>query len=251
QLVSAGADHTHYRPAMTRGVRLTSSSGTNAAPVALTAVTGLLMLARGFPHWTRAQHRREWAPQAPAEHPRDLSGQVAVIVGVGQIGKIIARALQAMDVRTIGVRRQASPLEHFDEMRPIAELDVLLPHCDWLVLACPLTPETRGLIDARRLALMPGHAGLVNVSRGEVVDEPALIDALACNRIRGAYLDVFATEPLPPHSPLWSLPNAIVTPHDSTASSGNYSRGVELFLRNLEAYLNGGALENEVGQRSR
>ncbi|MDB5924069.1 MAG: hypothetical protein JWN13_3005 [Betaproteobacteria bacterium] len=250
QLVSAGADQLHYRPAMARRLRLTTSSGTNAEPVALTAVTGLLMLARGFPHWTRAQQRREWAPQSAATHPRDLSGQIAVIVGTGHIGKIIARALKGMGVRTIGVRRHAAPVEHFDDVRSISELDALLPQCDWLVLACPLTRETRGLMDARRLALLPRHAGFVNVSRGEVVDEPALIDALAASRIKGAYLDVFADEPLHADSPLWELPNTIITPHDSTASAGNYGRGVELFLSNLAAYLRGKKLKNEVERDS-
>ncbi|MEA3157259.1 MAG: hypothetical protein QOK44_4848, partial [Betaproteobacteria bacterium] len=94
--------------------------------------------------------------------------------------------------------------------------------------------------------LLPRHAGFVNVSRGEVVDEPALIDALAASRIKGAYLDVFADEPLHADSPLWELPNTIITPHDSTASAGNYGRGVELFLSNLAAYLRGKKLENEV-----
>jgi phosphoglycerate dehydrogenase-like enzyme len=246
QLVSAGADHRHYKPAMARGVRVTTSAGTNAEPVALTAVTGLMMLARGFPHWIRAQQRHEWSPHRGAIAPSDLRGQTAVIVGTGYIGTLIAQALKGFGVRTIGVRRRAAPAEHFDTVLPLAGLDFLLPTCDWLVLACPLTPETRGLMDMRRFALLPRHAGFINISRGAVVDEAALIDALANGRLKGAHLDVFAVEPLPAESPLWSLSNVIITPHDATASVGNYARGVELFLRNLEAYLHGGALENEV-----
>jgi D-2-hydroxyacid dehydrogenase (NADP+) len=121
-----------------------------------------------------------------------------------------------------------------------------LPRADWLLLACPLTPETRNLIDARRLALLPRHAGLINVSRGEVVDEAALTTALAAGALKGAYLDVFTHEPLTPESPLWSLPNVVLSPHNSATSTGNQGRGAEIFLRNLEAYLQGAALENEV-----
>ena len=246
QVVSAGADQRPYQPTIKRGVRVTTSSGANAEPVAITGLTGLLMIARNFPHWIRAQQRREWSPQLGADTPPDLAGQAAVIVGTGHLGKIVARVLQALGVRTIGVRRSAAPLEHFDEMHSLAELDRLLPGADWLVLACPLAPETRGLMDARRFALLPRSAGFINISRGEVVDEAALIAALASGHLRGAYLDVFAAEPLPPESPLWSMPNVIVTPHNSATSVGNYRRGVEMFLRNLERYLRGEPLENEV-----
>lgn len=246
QLVSAGADQRHYQPAMARGVRLTTSAGTNAEPVAMTAVTGLLMLARGFPHWVHAQQKHEWSPQRAADAPRDLRGQTAIIVGTGHIGTLIAKTLQAIGVRTIGVRRHPQPAEYFSEVLPLTAFDAALPRCDWLVLACPLTAQTRGLMDARRFGLLPRYAGFVNVSRGEVVDETALIDALTGGRLQCAYLDVFAVEPLPSTSPLWRLPNVIITPHDATASSGNYGRGVELFLRNLDAYLRGGKLENEV-----
>jgi len=247
QVVSAGADQVPYQPSLQRGVRVTTSTGANAEPVAVTGLTGLLMLARNFPHWIRAQQRREWSPQLGALSPPDLRGQTAVIVGTGHLGKILAGVLRVLGVRTVGVRRNAAPVEHFDEVHRLPELDRLLPECDWLVLACPLAPETRGLMDARRLALLPRGAGFVNISRGEIVDEAALAAALQNGHLRGAYLDVFATEPLPPESPLWALPNAILTPHNSATSTGNYRRGVEIFLRNLERYLRGERpLENEV-----
>ena len=249
QVVSAGSDQKPYQPNIQRGIRLTTSAGANAEPVGLTAVTGLLMLARNFPHWIRAQQKREWSPQLVADSPADLPGQTALIVGMGHIGKVIARALQGMGVRVVGVRRNAAPAEHFDEVRPVSGLDDLLPGCDWLILACPLTAETRGLIDERRFRLLPRTAGLVNMSRGPVIDEAALIRLLAGGHLRGAYLDVFATEPLPSASPLWSLPNVIITPHNSSTATGNYRRGVEIFLRNLDAYLRGNApLENEIAR---
>jgi D-2-hydroxyacid dehydrogenase (NADP+) len=247
QVVSAGSDQKPYQPSIRRGLRVTTSAGANAGPVGLTAVTGLLMLSRNFPHWQRAQQKREWSPQLGAASPLDLPGQTALIVGMGHIGKVIARALHAMDVRVIGLRRNVAPAENFDEVRALSDIDALLPTCDWLILACPLSDETRGLIDERRLRSMPRHAGFVNMSRGEVIDEAALTRVLQSGHLRGAYLDVFTKEPLVPESPLWTMPNVIITPHNSSTGTGNYRRGVEIFLRNLEAYLRGDAkLENEV-----
>jgi D-2-hydroxyacid dehydrogenase (NADP+) len=246
QAVAAGVDQPAYRRSLERGIRITTSSGTNAEPVGLTAMTGLLMLARGFPHWLAAQARREWRPHDAQSLPADLRGQTAVIVGTGHIGSVIARSLSAFGVKTIGLRRSAAPVEHFGRVLPLSALEGLLPGCDWLVLACPLTAETRGLVNRERIALLPRTAGIVNVSRGEVVDEAALVEALAAGRLRGACLDVFLREPLPPESPLWSLPNVIVTPHNASASTGNAARLGELFLANLERYLRGEPLVNEV-----
>src|SRR6185295_14352182 len=128
----------------------------------------------------------------------------------------------------------------------LSQLDSVLPACDWLVLACPLVPETRGLMDRRRLALLPRTAGLANIARGELADESALAEALAGGRLRCAYLDVFTVEPLPQESPLWGLPNVLISPHNAGASTGTYARGVEIFLRNLASYLRAQPLENEA-----
>jgi phosphoglycerate dehydrogenase-like enzyme len=246
QLVSVGLDHPCYQPSLRRGIRITTAAGTNAEPVALNALTGLLMLSRGFPHWIAAQQRRAWAPLQAADLPRELRGQTALVVGTGQIGARIAAALQALGVHTVGLRRTPRVTPGFDEVHALDTVDAQLPRADWLVLACPLGPQTRGLVDARRLALLPRGAGLVNIARGEIVDEPALVSALQSGRLLGAYLDVFWREPLPPDSPLWTLPNAILTPHNASASSGTRQRGFELFLRNLRAWLHGEVLESEV-----
>jgi len=125
-------------------------------------------------------------------------------------------------------------------------LDSLLPTCDWLMIACPLTPETRNLIDARRLARMKPTAGIANIARGEIIDEAALIDALKHQRLGHAYLDVFHSEPLAADSPLWDLPNVLISPHNAGASTGTYARGVEIFLRNLASYLQQQPLVNEA-----
>jgi phosphoglycerate dehydrogenase-like enzyme len=214
--------------------------------VGLAAVTGLLALARGVPHWLAAQQKSEWAPLRGKEIPPDLPGQTALIVGTGYIGKVVARVLSAAGMKTIGIRRNQAPLEYFDRIAPLSGLDTLLPQCDWLVLAAPLVPETRNLMDRRRLALLKPTAGIANVARGELIDETALAEALASRRLRCAYLDVFTMEPLPADSPLWRLPNVLISPHNAGASTGTYGRGVEIFLRNLESYLSRKPLVNEA-----
>jgi phosphoglycerate dehydrogenase-like enzyme len=151
---SAGTDQQRYQDAIKRGTRLTTSAGAQADAVGLAAVAGVLALARCVPHWLSAQQRREWSPLRGKDVPPDIPGQTAVIVGMGYIGKVIARVLHATGMKTIGIRRNVAPAEHFDQVLPPSALDSLLPACDWLVIACPLTPETRNLIDARRLALM-------------------------------------------------------------------------------------------------
>jgi D-2-hydroxyacid dehydrogenase (NADP+) len=243
---SAGMDQQRYQDALKRGTRLTSSAGAQSESVGLAAAISVLTLARGIPHWMAAQARCEWAPLRGKDVQPDIPGQTAVIVGTGYIGAVIARVLRAAGMHTIGVRRSPGTQEHFGEMHPPTALDGLLPACDWLVIACPLTPDTRNLIDARRLALMKPGAGIANIARGEIVDEAALIAALQGGRLKYAYLDVFHNEPLPADSPLWRLPNVILSPHNAGASTGTYARGVEIFLRNLTCYLDGRALVNEA-----
>ncbi len=243
---SAGMDQKRYVDALKRGVRLTSSAGAQSEAVGLACATGVLALARGVPHWLNAQQRREWSPLRGRDVPPDIPGQTAVIVGTGYIGSVIARMLQAARMKTVGVRRNATPAGHFDQMRPPAVLDSLLPTCDWLVIACPLAPETRNLIDARRLALMKPTAGVTNIARGEIIDETALAEALKAGRLKHAYLDVFHTEPLPVESPLWDLPNVLISPHNAGASTGTYARGVEIFMQNLHNYLKAQPLTNEA-----
>ncbi len=245
--VSTGIDqHPFLQALIERGVRLTTSAGTNGEPVGQTAIGGLLMLARGFPRWIDAQRRHAWEPVRGAAVPRDLSGQTVAIVGLGTIGATVARFCQALGMHVIGVRR--SPMQAgdpVDEMHTVAEFPDLLPRCDWVVLACPLTDETRGLINARTLALLPDGAHVINVARGGVADQPALIAALQSGRLGGAYLDVFETEPLPPNSPLWDIPNVIVSPHNASASAGNEGRAAGVFATNLVKWARGESLVNE------
>jgi phosphoglycerate dehydrogenase-like enzyme len=244
-LPNSGVDHPVFNQLLANGVRLTTSSGVTAEPIAQTAIGGLLALARGFPDWWQAQQRHEWLPLR--HNRRELRGQTLVIVGLGAIGNEIARLAQALGLHVIGVRRSPQqPQDHVDEMHQPARLLDVLPRADWLVLACPLTEETRNLIDAAALARLPSSAHVINVGRGPVIDEAALIEALRAQRLAGAYLDVFAVEPLAADSPLWDLPNVIISPHDSSGSSGNAARVSELFLSNLERWARGEPLQNEV-----
>jgi phosphoglycerate dehydrogenase-like enzyme len=241
---SAGADRPVYLRLRQRGVQVTTSSGANAAVVAHSALAGLLALARHLPQLWAAQRERTWAPLLASGMPRDLQGQHAVLVGWGPIGQQIGRVLLALGLRVTVVRQQDHPAGEGFATLPATRLHEVLPQADWLLLACPLTEATRGVIDATALALLPPHARLVNVARGEVVDEPALIAALQSGRLAGAFLDVFAHEPLPAHSPLWDLPNVIVTPHSAGLSDGNAARVTRMFLDNLRRWNTGEPLRN-------
>jgi D-2-hydroxyacid dehydrogenase (NADP+) len=246
---NVGVDHPIFDEILARGVRLTTSAGSTAAPIAQTAIMALLALARGFPRWLVAQRARRWDPERSAPPP-DLQGQTAVIVGLGKIGAEIARLARVLELKVIGVRRNPpGTADPVDELHSPAALPGLLARCDWLILACPLTAETRGLIGADMLARLPRGARLINVARGEIVEEQALIAALKSGQLAGAYLDVFEVEPLPQESALWNLPNVLVTPHNSAAAVGNDQRVLELFLDNLGRWQRGVPLVNEVAQK--
>ncbi len=246
-VTSVGIDQHRFAPALIqRGVKFTTSAGANGEPVAQNAITGLLMLARGFPGWLDAQRRHAWEPVRGSKTPADLRGQTVIVAGLGAIGMRVARFCEGLGMRVIGMRR--TPRQSGDTLSEIhspAEFTALLPHCQWLIICCPDTPETHHMVNAEALAMLPRGAGLINVSRGGVIDEPAMIAALQSGHLRCAYLDVFEQEPLPPQSPLWDLPNVIVTPHNSAVSAGNDLRSTEIFFANLEKWARGEKLQNE------
>jgi len=224
---------------------ITSSTGANAEPVSQTAFTGLLMLARGFTAHVRNQARREWRPLAGAAIPDDLRGQTVVTIGLGAVGASFARYARAFGLKVVAVRRSPrKPDDPVDEMYPPSRLAEVLPRADWLMLTCPLTPETRNLIDAAAIGRMKKGARLINVSRGEVIDEAAVIEALKSGQLGGAYIDPFTVEPLPKDSPFWDLPNVIITPHNAAASNGNERRVAEIFVANFGRWVRGEPLAN-------
>jgi phosphoglycerate dehydrogenase-like enzyme len=243
---SAGADRPIYLELRARGVQVCTSSGANAEVVAQTALAGLLALARRFPQLMAAQQARTWAPLVQ-QPPRDLAGQTAVLVGWGPIGQRIAAFLRLLGLKLIVVRHSPAPAV-LDGMETVgfAEWRSVLPRADWLLLACPLTTLTRGLVNREALAALPPHACLVNVARGEVVLERDLIDALSEKRLGGAYLDVFEHEPLDRDSPLWGLDNVLLTPHSAGHSDGNPRRVADLFLANLARWHAGQPLQHCV-----
>jgi len=244
---NAGVDHPIYAEMLARGVRLTTSAGSTAKPIAQTAIAGLLLLARNFPRWIAAQRKHAWDPMRGADSPRDLNGQTVLILGLGQIGSDIARIARVLGLYVIGIRRGVrKPDDPVDELHPPARLAELLPRAQWLIIACPLTPETRGWIDAQRLAKLAPGARVINIARGEIMDESALVAALRSGHLAGAYLDVFEQEPLPEDSPLWDMPNVFISPHNSSAASGNDARVYAIFLENLRRWTRGAPLLNEV-----
>jgi len=228
-----------------RGATITTSTGSNAEPVAQTGFTGLLMLARGFASHVRSQHKHEWNPLRGTALPDDLRGQTVLLVGVGAVGKNFAGFARAFGLKVIGVRRSPQrPDDPVDELHPPSKLPELLPRADWIVVACPLTKETRDLISADAFKHMRKGARLINIARGEIVDENALLTALKSGHLAGAYIDAHVQEPLPADSPLWDMPNVIVTPHNAAASTGNEKRCAEIFIHNLDHWLRGEPMLN-------
>jgi phosphoglycerate dehydrogenase-like enzyme len=201
----------------------------------------LLALARDLPRFLRDQAAHAWRQRDVG----DVEGRVVGVVGMGPIGIESARLAGELGMRPIGMRRTVSG----DEPCPTWTLDrlaELLGTVDDLVLALPLTPETRGLIGAAEIATMRPGTQIVNVGRGELIDEPAMIEALRSGHLGGAALDVFAEEPLDENSPLWRMPNVIVTPHSSGSTESSARRAGEIFVENLGAFLHDQPLRNEV-----
>ncbi len=246
---AAGVGAALYPEMRASDVVLTNSAGIHAEPMAETAMGMLLHFARGLDLAVRAQAARHWdkEPFERLSSPvREVAGTTLGILGLGGIGRAVARRGAALGMRVVATRRRAGDVEGVDVLSGRGALDRLLAASDHLVVAAPLTDETRGMLGARELALLPDGAVLVNLSRGGVVDEEALVAALRDGRLRGAGLDVFATEPLPPESPLWDLPNTLLTPHVSGTSRQFWRRQVDLLVANLRRHLSGDPLLNTV-----
>lgn len=233
QAHAAGADRPIYSEVHRRGVAVTTGSGSAAIPVAQMAVTGLLALARRLPELMESQRRSAWEPLLGADSPRDVHTQTVLVVGLGPIGREVARLCKCLRMKVIGITRDVVPEENVDEVATFEKLAALLPRADFVVLACPLTDITRGLLNSERMKTLPRGARVINVSRGEVVVEADLIEAIKSGQVGGAFLDVFVREPLDSDSPLWSLPNVIISPHTAAHTTGHFAAVGEIFLDNL------------------
>jgi phosphoglycerate dehydrogenase-like enzyme len=226
-------------------VVITTSSGVHAVPLAEFAILGLLAIAKELPRFVEDQRAKAWPEiRRPL---RELRGETLFLVGLGDIGLEVARLAKALGMRAVGFRRtEGPPPAGVDEVHGPGRLAELAGRADAMVVSLPLTEATAGMIDRATIEALPPSCIFVNVGRGGVVDEPALIDALRERRIAGAVLDVFASEPLPADSPLWSMDNVLVTPHAVALSARENERIVELFVANLRRYLDGEPLVNVV-----
>jgi glyoxylate/hydroxypyruvate reductase len=245
QGTSAGIGQFVKRIGLTESdVTVTTASGVHVRPLAEFALLAMLMFGKDVLRLGRRQREHHWKRYAGEE----VRGKTVCVVGLGKIGREVAMLARALDARVIGTvrdpgTRKAEELG-VERLERAARIDELLPAADFLVLATPHTDETHRLLDARRLALLKPSAVLVNIARGDVVDEAALIEALRTGRLRGAALDVFEQEPLPPDSPLWDLPNVFVSPHSASTAAAENERIAELFAGNIRRYFAGDALVN-------
>jgi phosphoglycerate dehydrogenase-like enzyme len=228
-------------------VLLTNAAGVYAIPIADHVLALMLHFSRGLARLLHDQIARCWGEEA---EPDELAGKTLGIVGLGGIGGEVARRAKAFGMRVIATRRRPElPAEFADEVRGADGLPWLLAESDYVVLCTALTQSTRQLIGPAELRAMKPTAYLMNIGRGGLIDEPALIAALKDNRIAGAGLDVFATEPLPADSPFWYLPNVLITPHLAGSSPRSHERLMDLFCDNLRRYLAGEELLNVVDKR--
>jgi phosphoglycerate dehydrogenase-like enzyme len=230
------------------GVWVTNSGDVSQRVLASHAMALMLGVMRGFRRFEQLRARREWARHAMSSHILDPDGARMVILGMGHVGQEIARKAKAFDMEVICVTRSPSPaVPEIDRVVPREKVGEVLPTADVVMVAMPLDNGTRGFLSAERIALMQETAILVNISRGKVVDEAALARALAEGRIMGAGLDAFAEEPLPAASPLWDLPNVLMTPHVGGQGGRQlWRRMSELIRDNTRRYLSGAHLKHVV-----
>lgn len=261
QLHTAGADHLLDHPVMRSEVIITTASGIHATPIAEYVFASLLAHRWQVPTWTRCQREKRWPSGRWRMYARpELRGSTLGILGYGSIGREVGRLGHAFGMRVLALRRSLGRAEEGyavdhtgdpegtipDRFYPPEALPEMLAECDYLVIALPLTPETFHLIGEAELRTMKPNAYLVNIARGSIVDEAALIRALQEGWIAGAGLDVFEEEPLPPESPLWDLENVLLSPHVAGFSPRYDERAAALFAQNLARYLAGEPLFNLV-----
>ncbi|MCW3838022.1 NAD(P)-dependent oxidoreductase [Sphingomonas canadensis] len=238
--IYAGLDLLDKDALIRQGTRITNGSGINAFAVAEYAVMGALVAAKRFDRVVRMADRREWPQEAPGKI--ELYGSRALILGYGAIGRLVGDRMAAFGVTVVPVTRSGAQ----GTLGP-GEWRARIGEFDWIMLSAPSTPETRHMIGATELAAMKTSAWIVNVGRGDLIDQPALVEALERGRIGGAFLDTVTPEPLPPEDPLWAAPNAIHSMHLSGRSQTlMFRRAAELFVENLRAYAEGRPLRNEV-----
>ena len=250
QSISAGMDQYSREQLGAKGVRLCSASGVNARAVAEHAVALMLAISRRQPEARDNQHKKFWRGMIGdlTQREDEIGGKTVLIVGTGNIGGHLAKLCKAFGMKVIGIRRDPKQgTNGADSIHGMADLVKLVPQADYVVLACSLTPETTGLMGAAAFAAMKPSATFVNVARGKVADEAALIATLKAGKIAAASIDVTAEEPLPASSPLWDLPNVFITPHTAGETRAYEDNVIDILLENLEHLWRGDkTLRNQV-----
>ena len=246
QTMWAGTDEYEGPGTLPEGVILTSSSGSNSRSVAEHMLASVLALCRRLPEYRDSQREHRWQDEGKM---RTLLDSTVLVLGAGHVGAAFGAMCRGLGSHTIGVKRHVSgPVEGFDQVCPLEELDSLLPRADVVALTLPHTPQTVGLMDARRIDLMKEDAILISAGRGSVLDQEALARAMQGGKLWGAALDVTVPEPLPADSPLWDIPNLLLTPHVGGGMRLEITRKkcIEIALENLRRYLAGEPLVNRV-----
>ncbi len=221
--------------------QLLNNRGAHGAKAGEYGIMALLMLATGMPEFATAQRAGRWAPRPGFV----LAGRHVAVVGLGTLGSAVAAQAARFGMRVTGVRTRSEPHPACAQVVTLDALDTVLPDTDFLVLALPLTAATQGMLDRRRIALLPQGAGVVNIGRGALLDQDALCDALETGHMSGAVLDVFVPEPVPPGHRLWATPNLVMTPHVSADDPNTYvPLSLDIFFQNLRAFRDGAALPN-------
>ncbi len=242
-LTGAGIEHVMPLDWLPQGAVLTNNRGVHAPKARQFAMTALLMLSERIPELVTEQRNARWTRL----YSSTIEGKTALVIGVGQMGNAAARAAKHLGLRVFGIRRSGAPNRYVDEMFTPDRLDEVLPRADFVLVNAPLTAETRGMIGRRALDLMKPGAGLVNMGRARVVDYDALAAKLRQGALSGAILDVFDPEPLPEDSPLWQVPNLIMTPHVSSDDDDNYAPlTIDLVFENVARWRAGKPFKNVV-----
>jgi phosphoglycerate dehydrogenase-like enzyme len=235
QALGTGLDGITDQPALKSDVTVTSLHGVHGAPVSEAALAAMLALSRDLPGFVRAQDEHAWK-RWPAKLLQD---KTVGIFGVGVIAEALAPKCKALGMKTIGISSSPRTVAGFDRMHPVGELKTVLPECDHFVLLTPYTAATHQMINAEVFAAMKPSAFLINLARGGVVDEDALIEALRSKKLAGAALDVFSQEPLPPDNPLWTFKNVIITTHQGGFCDTYPDLAMPILEHNMRCFLKG------------
>jgi D-2-hydroxyacid dehydrogenase (NADP+) len=248
QMMSAGVDRLRETDIWQTGVTITGVSGIHASPIGEFVLGLMLMFAKGMTQSLVLKQKHEWRRYMPTL----LRDKTVGIVGLGHIGSEVARLSKVFGMKVIATRRSArksGKAKNVDALLPSSQMEEILAESDYVVLCLPLTSETRHIIGENEFRSMKPGSRIINIGRGDLIDEEALIRALDEKRIAGAGLDVTAIEPLPPDSPLWDMENVILSPHVSGGMEGYMAEATELFCDNIRRYLEGKRLRNVIGRK--